>query len=803
LTLHASHIDATVEALAAMHSVSADTQRGTMADAVEHFRRAKVGESGGMNRPGRPYLQVPPVRTAIYRKAMCLASMPVTISTVNDQLIESGPLFDLIDSPNRKMSRRAFWIATSAWIDLTGACHWVMPRESWRGKRPTEIIPVGAWQMKPSIRDGEVVGWKYRARGTRWDQAVELTQEEVWTVALDSFDPDDVFGYSSPLQTAGLATAQIYKADLANEASLDNGVEPGGVFSMEGTPTVDQVKDLREEIRERHTGVANRRRHLLLYGGIKWQTVASSFDEMEFSTLQKMKIVDVCAALDVDPAAIGYYQDSNYAHSESAKASLWIDTCIPRGEWLADEFERGVVSRFESDASLTWKDALAKMVAQARGVGVVSRRSVGYLHTKAATRPATRMFMVWFDDSRVPAVRKSQLERSKEGAIWIDKYLQPPADVIEALDLPLPVHDHQKIAYQPIGIMPVDSAQPGDEDEPGPLPPDPADAESGDSEGDTGGDDAPQKHVQRTLSEDDLASIWHQWRESWAGLERSFRSKISRHFADLRREVLRNLDALNLDQTITAGITPDRRRDLVGEILFNITAANGKLLVSVKPLVRSSFQLGGQQSMEEAAIAEGKPVKEADPFNIKDPKVEAAMRSREPRIAETNRTLRRRLANELADGLGQGETTAQLSERVRKEFNIAANRAGTIARTEVGGAVEEARQMGREQAKVPAKTWLWSRKETGRPWHQETEAKTRENPVPNDAEFEIAQTGNRARHPRGSGVAKDDVNCGCSTIARYPGDQVKDVRLMRHLITHGFTTHEALASRQVENTHAS
>lgn len=793
MTLNGSHIDSTVAALASMASFAADSQRATMADAVEHFRRAKVGETGGTNRPGRPYKQVPPVRTAIYRKAMCLATMPLTISTINDQIIETGPLFDLIDSPNAKMSRRAFWIATSAWIDLSGACHWVMARDTWRGKQPTEIVPVSAWQMKPQVKQGELVGWKYRARGMRWDQAIDLQLDEVWTVALDGFDPDDAFGYSSPLETAGLAIAQIYKADLANEASLDNGVEPGGVFSMEGTPSNEQIKDLREEIAERHTGAVNRRRHLLLYGGIKWQTVATSFDEMEFSVLQKMKVVDVCAALDVDPAAIGYYENSTYAHADAAKASLWIDTCIPRGEWLADEFERGVVSRFERDASLTWKAALKAMTDGARTLDTRTRRSISYLHAKAATRPATRMFMVWFDDSRVPAVRKSQLERSKEGAIWIEKYLSPPADVIEALDLPLTVHDHQRKAWQPIGIMPVDSIAPGDDDPPGPPgPPTDTAVGNGESDDDQHGDEPGDKHVVKELSEAELAKLWDLLRKSWGGLERSFRGKFNRHVNELRGGVLKRLFELDPGRPEVKAFAPDVKRNLIGQINFNIVEANGNLIASVGPLVRTSYQLGGQQSMDEAAIAEGTSIEDAVQFNMKDPRTEEAMRRRLPKIADVNRTVHRDVANAMADGIDKGETTAQIAERVREQFKFASNRSNTIARTEVGAAVEESRQLGREQAKVPAKTWLGSRKETSRPWHMETERLTKITPVPNDQDFIIAETGNRAPSPKNSGVAKDDVNCGCSTMARYPGDQVKDLRLIRHLSTYGFRSAESL-----------
>lgn len=761
--------------------------KGSAGDVAEHFRRVAQGSNGGTGRPGKPYEQVTAVRAAVSRKARCLASMPMMISTAEDQLIESGPLFDLLEQPNARMGRREFWIQTSGWLDLSGACHWIMNKRTWRGLLPTEVIPVGAWQMKPILdRNNDLAGWKYRAAGQRWDQAVELDLTEVWTVGLSSFDPTEPFGYSAPLKPAMMAVAQLYKSDVANEASLDNGVEPGGVFTSEGTPTEDQIKDMRQQLAERHSGAANRRRHLLLYGGMKWESIAATFSEMEFVELQKMKIVDVCVALDVDPAAIGYYENSNYAHAESAKNSMWIDTCIPLGEWLADEFERGVVSRFTKDKSLTARHQMQSAVAAARKVHRRQRSSIGFLRAKSRSGSA---LTVWFDDSRIAAVRKAQLDRSKEGAIWIKDYLSPPGDVIEALDLPLEVHPHQKVAWQTTSVMPVDAAPLfGDEDDDeGEIP-----GETG-SDGQTQSDDSEEDlpnqgnavAIERELTVEQRVRLHELWEASWAGIARSMAGRVARHFLELRAEVLAKVAQVNPGgEPRSVAIT----RSIIGEMLFDIFIANQKLAAAVRPLVRASFELGGQQSLDEAAVAEGKEPKDADVFRIQDPQAVAAMKAREIKITDTNRTVRKHLAESISQGMEKGETTAEIQERVRTTFNMAGKRSATIARTEVGGAVEQSRQMGRAQANVPMKSWLSGKGDSMREWHLLTEFETFKNPVANDALFVIAQTGNTAMHPRASGIAEEDINCRCTTVARYPNDQVKDLRLIRHLKAHGFRT---------------
>jgi hypothetical protein len=161
-----------------------------------------------------------------------------------------------------------------------------------------------------------------------------------------------------------------------------------------------------------------------------------------------------------------------------------------------------------------------------------------------------------------------------------------------------------------------------------------------------------------------------------------------------------------------------------------------------------------------------------------------------------NHTLRRKLTESLAQGVQENETTDQLAERIRKQFNFAGSRARAIAMTEVGAAVEEARQAGRSQAGTPMKSWLWSRKETGREWHFQTEQNTSDSPIPNSQKFTIAETNSQADAPRLSGVAKDDVNCGCTTLSRFPGDSLKAV--LDRYVTRGFLSYEDLLKRDAQ-----
>ncbi|MEM9881410.1 MAG: phage minor head protein [Planctomycetota bacterium] len=197
--------------------------------------------------------------------------------------------------------------------------------------------------------------------------------------------------------------------------------------------------------------------------------------------------------------------------------------------------------------------------------------------------------------------------------------------------------------------------------------------------------------------------------------------------------------------------------------------------------------------MEEAAQAEGREEGEADPFNLSDPGVASKLRRRNIKLLDVNRTVRRKLAKSLAEGFAAGESRQQIVERIKHQFNLAHRRAESIARTEIGAAVEEARHEGRLQAGVPLKSWLWSRKETGRPEHAATERATMAEPIPVEERFTIAGTDAACLHPRGTGRPEQDINCGCSTISRYPEDSLKAV--LRRYAERGFLTYERMLER--------
>ncbi len=751
------------------------------------------GRGADRDRPGASYRQVDVVYTCVRFLSDAIGSLPLMISTADDQVVESGPLAELTFRPNPGQTGRAFFAETEAMLELFGRVHWHMELI---GGVPRAVRIINPLQMKPK-RDrstGELLAWGFMPVGVSGATEEIIPLDEVHTITLPDYElPQNLHDGMSPRKAAELAIAQYYKADVANESSLDNDVAPPGALETDHSLTDPQREDIKNQLDQRHAGVRNRRRVMVLEGGLKWQGMASAFKEMEFTELKTMSREGICAVFGLK-AILFYGGRSGMGpgkEAESAEKSVWNTTIMSRADRIAEEWTCGPLGRFGRDKSLTLRDAMS--AACKRDTPAGHRRCASYQRSRQAAMATNQSFFAWFDASGVAALKYEWLGQSQDAKRWFDMGV-PVNAIIQATGAPVEDLAWGNAGYRPIGLIDYEDDTPIIDDPPGP-PPDleDQDGDNPKNDPDDSGDDkssaAKRELQQRRLTESQLAAIWELWRTSWAGLDRAMRGKVQRHFSVLRAEVLANLHrVLGDDARSLNGV---EQRDTIGQILFDLVKANGKLRVVAVPLIREGFRLGGNQTMTEHAQATG--ADEAQVFNIEDPQVAQAMRRREIKLTDVNKTVRNKLRAQIVEALDGNEPVGKIAERIKREFNFASKRANTIARTEVGRSVEEARHLGREQAGTPLKSWLWSRRETGRAWHMDTERSTLKDPVANGELFTVAKTGNTCPHPRATNDPQDDINCGCTTIARFPGDSVKAV--VARYLTHKCLTYEQMLAR--------
>ncbi|MEO0476014.1 MAG: phage portal protein [Planctomycetota bacterium] len=783
-------IDATVAALANLaegRSVVADGQRSiTEAQLRQH------GLLGGGAKTGykltSPYEQIAVFYGCIEAITNAIVSMPLMISTSDDRIVESGDIIDLLNNPYPGLSCEDLIENTASLPLLTGSAN-LIKNDGERG-RIQSLRPVGGNYCLPWYDDdGEVDFYRYTKPGSRRGPR-DLATDRVIRWTRPNYLSGRFTDGLSVMRPLSLALQQVYGADVANLSNLNNGIVPSLHVKFPQRPSDDQIDDYRRHVRERNQSPERAGEPLITYDGVEIEGFEKNFRDMLHDRLRMMSIMEICVACGVPPAVLNIVGEGGLGHgkeTEEANAIFWQMTILPIAHTIARRITTDILPEFgtQSFRQLT-RGTCSMSRSQTRCVTYrrARRHARGFrIMTRSGgkRRLTPTPLFAWFDTSRVMAMIKAQLDLLEKLKIMVEWLEVPPGELIEAYDLPVQVHDHQMQATRAIGRSPVDQGDPlgpealGEKDEP---------VVADELEEDLESDDAQDRSASGEYARIDqrsLEGVWRLWLSSWAGLRNQAEGRISRYWRKRNAEVLANAKAA-FSRGSRSIAQADGRRDVVAEILFSINPSekDGSLVAAVRGTFQAAAQLGGDQSMDEAASAKG--AANPDPYRIESGRAADLIRQREVRITSIEQAVRRRLAQDadaalrdaLAEGMSQEQTLAKLQDTIRKRFKLEGNKAAAVARTEVGAAVEEHRQLGREEAGVPLKSWLSSRKETSRVNHLQTERATMQRPIPNNEPFTLAGSGERGMQPRSTDFSAGEVvNCACTTIARFPNDTIR------------------------------
>jgi SPP1 gp7 family putative phage head morphogenesis protein len=122
-------------------------------------------------------------------------------------------------------------------------------------------------------------------------------------------------------------------------------------------------------------------------------------------------------------------------------------------------------------------------------------------------------------------------------------------------------------------------------------------------------------------------------------------------------------------------------------------------------------------------------------------------------ITQINRTVQKQIDSQLMQGIEAGENVEQLSDRIRSIYNMTANRAKTIARTETTGAMNAGSKQYAELGGARYKQWITAGDGEVRDFH---EALDGEIVSINDV------FSNGLDVPGGMGDPAETINCRCT-----------------------------------------
>ena len=266
----------------------------------------------------------------------------------------------------------------------------------------------------------------------------------------------------------------------------------------------------------------------------------------------------------------------------------------------------------------------------------------------------------------------------------------------------------------------------------------------------------------RALRDAKQVAHWKSHMAKRRGTVASFKSAFSRVLMQARVETLKKIEAQHIDPSSLKGVAT---KNVALDFLFDAAKFAIGYRSAMENQHKAAIKTAGQQLFEE--------VGKLDPFSAPPEAVLQFLAQRENKLKDVPDAVFERIKATLEAGLKAGETTAQLSARVKSEFNAIGDlEAKRIALTETAAAYGFARSESMKQAGIQFKAWLTSGNDNVRDAHLIAGSEyPAERGIPVDEPFIV--DGEELMYPGDSaGSARNVINCHCVSIpVRSPEEE--------------------------------
>ena len=558
---------------------------------------------------------------------------------IKDPKNQAYILFNNITNDN-SMDKYQFWEGLTIYKQFCGNA-FVYPVKASKNI-VTELNLLDASKMKPILSkdDSTLIGWKYGN--------IPLATDDV--IQFKYFNPYDKYVGLSPLKTA-MNSVEIDDLSMQfNKSVVENGSFPGGVVQADHKLTDAQFARTKKEIEDSHKGAAKAGKLLLLEGGLKYQELKITPEELKYIEQRELSKNEIHAIYHVSTALTGDTKAFNRANMGDIKKEFYTKTIIPElrsyEENMNSNFFRIYFPQYEGRFDFSEIRELQE-------------------EFKDVVTMAKDLFLMGFTRNEI----NDKLNMGFQKVAWGDHWWIQPGMV--TADSTLEDNKTQEGQEQnPQGGKPV----------------------------------VPEKNLQKmidaftkfvdpkhTQSKKNYV-IWKSLMTSILPIEKDYKKKISRFMFELRQEILNNFFshfAKSMDKNT---------------VLFNSSEARIKFKAMSKQFIEAACKKAGDTALSEIA--------KKDISTQFDMSNEDTIRKLQQQLEDLGLifdTLDEQTIEIIKQGVEEGLTTDEIAQNLRDMMDMATNRSNMIARTEIMSAANMGRYEAYDQAGITRVYWIDSK----------------------------------------------------------------------------------------------
>lgn len=249
----------------------------------------------------------------------CVRVLSESVGMLPCRLMEQGdgtrlpatghPLYKLLNvAPNDFMTAQELWELLVACLCLRG--NFYAYKVKGLGGRVAELLPMDPGAVTPKL-DSK---WNPVYRVTFPDGSTDvLGQDKIWHVRLMTLD--GLVGLN-PVAYAREAIALGLDTEEHGAQLFRNGAVTTGVLSTEQTLTDKAYARLKKDFEERHGGLANNHKPMILEGGLNWKPISLNAEDSQFLQTRQFQRDEICAIFRVPPHLVANMEKATFSNIE-------------------------------------------------------------------------------------------------------------------------------------------------------------------------------------------------------------------------------------------------------------------------------------------------------------------------------------------------------------------------------------------------------------------------------------------------------------------------------------------------------
>lgn len=276
-------------------------------------------------------------------RANTLSSIPWELVDKSGEVVEKTPLNKLLTEFNPE----ANWIdairATESDLEIYGEAFWVKLGE----RRPGALKRLNPLTMEVLKEKDGIRGFKQteKAGGASWER------EDV--IYFRDYNPTDDLGGLSDTHVA----ETYIKAEINTEnyvsAFFENFALPAVVFEATEGMQKEEAESFLSEFRKKFAG--SKKQHKVGVVPGKPHILTPDLEKLAMAEVRQEARQAICAAYGVPPAIAGAWEAANYATADEQRQSLYMETILPRAQYIAGVLNAELVAMFPGNLTFRWK----------------------------------------------------------------------------------------------------------------------------------------------------------------------------------------------------------------------------------------------------------------------------------------------------------------------------------------------------------------------------------------------------------------------------------------------------------------